>query len=198
MRGNMKKTTVKVTIILLLLIVGVVGVYAFLVGKSKADATDAALTAVQKVLYRDLSRNYPATPKEVIKYYTEIEKCFYDPKTTDEELTELGLKARELYDSELLEANDLEYYQIRLKADVQDFQEKKRTITNVAVAPAVNVDMFREDGYEFARISCDYNVMEGSSSNAVSIVYLLRRDENRLWKIYGWENAENVHVGQDV
>ncbi len=191
----MKKTTTKVTIILLLLLVGVVGVYAFLSERSRAEASSTPLTAVQKVLYRDLSRNYPATPREVIKYYTEIEKCLYAQDTTDEELEQLGLRARELYDAELLAANDLENYQIRLKADVQQFKEKKRTITNVAVASTVNVDTFQEDGYDFARISCDYNVMEGSVNNAVSIVYLLRRDENRLWKIYGWDDARNVHVG---
>lgn len=197
MSGSMKKTTTKVTIILLLLLVGVVGVYAFLMERSKAEATEATLTAVQKVLYRDLSRNYPATPKEVIKYYTDIEKCFYDQNTTEEELEQLGLKARELYDEEFLAANELDNYQIRLKADVEDFKDKKRTITNVVVASTVNVDVFQEDGYDFARISCDYNVMEGSVNNAVSIVYLLRRDENRLWKIYGWDNAENVHMNAE-
>lgn len=190
----MKKSTIGITIVILVVLVGVVGAYAFLQGRARTESTDAVMTDVQKVMYRDLSTNYPATVKEVIKYYTDIERCFYSDSTTNEELELLGEKARELYDAELLAANPEEDYMIHLLADVQEFKDKKRKITNVAVASSVNVDTFQEDGYDFARISCDYSVMEGSVNNVVSIVYLLRRDENRLWKIYGWDNAENVHV----
>ena len=38
-----------------------------------------------------------------------------------------------------------------------------------------------------------YTVLEGGKSNLVDTVYLLRRDENRRWKIYGWDLAENVN-----
>ena len=104
------------------------------------------------------------------------------------------MRARELYDADLLAINPEEDYLINLLADVNEFKNKKRTITNIAVASSVNVDTFQEDGYEFARIGCEYSIMEGSTNNVVSIIYLLRRDENRLWKIYGWDNAQNVHV----
>ena len=190
----MKKTTTIVTVIILIVLVAVVGVYAYLQGKIRSESQDAVMTEVDKVLYRDLSTNYPATVKEVIKYYMDIQKCFYNDSTTAEELEQLGMKARELYDADLLAINGEEDYLINLMADIKEFKAKKRTITNVFVASSVNVDTFQEDGYEFARIQCDYSIMEGSINNAVSIIYLLRRDENRLWKIYGWDNAENVHV----
>ena len=189
----MKKTTKIVTVVLLILIVVVVGAYAVLAGRARTQADDATMTAVQKVLYRDLSTNYPGTPREVIKYYTEIQQCFYSDDTTNEELEQLGLKARELYDAELLLINEVDSYLINLRIDVDQFKRDKR-ITYTNLASSVNVDTFEEDGYEFARISCDYSVMEGSANKAVTIVYLLRRDENRLWKIYGWDNAQNVDI----
>lgn len=192
----MKKTTKIVTIVLLVVIVGVVGVYAFLTNKVKTDNQEASMSAVEKVLFRDLSTDYPATPKEVIKYYTEIEKCFYADSTTDDELEELGLKARELYDADLLEINELQDYLINLKVDVQGFRDRKRTITGVNVSPSVNVDTFQEDGYDFARLNCGYNIVDNGTTKSVVVVYLLRKDENRLWKIYGWDNAENVHIQQ--
>ena len=43
------------------------------------------LTAVQEVLSRNLETNYPQTPKEVIKYYSEITQCFYNEEYTEEE-----------------------------------------------------------------------------------------------------------------
>ena len=190
----MKKTTTTVTIIILIVLVAVLGVFAYLQGKARSVSNEPAMTDVQKVLFRDMSTDYPATVKEVIKYYVEIEKCFYKDSTTAEELEQLGMRARELYDADLLAINGEEFYLLNLMADVQEFKNKKRTITNVAVASSVNVDTFEEDGYEFARIGCNYYIREGGSSNIVRIIYLLRRDENRRWKIYGWDNAENVHV----
>ena len=190
----MKKTTTIIIIVMLVVIVGVVGVYAFMAGKAKDDQNNAALTAVEKVLSRDLSTHYPATVKEVVKYYTDIQKCYYAEDTRDEDLEALGMKARDLYDAELLEHNPVEDYLINLKTDVQQFQSNKRTITSVSVAGSVNADYFQEDGYDFARLNCTYYFMEAGVTKAVDIVYLLRRDENRLWKIYGWENAQNVHV----
>lgn len=190
----MSKTTKIVTIILLVVIAGIVGVYAILTGKAKDKQQDAAMSAAGKVLNRNLSTNYPPTPKEVIKYYIEIEKCFYADETTEEELEALGLKARELYDEELQENNKLPGYLIDLKADVKRFKDSGRKIVSVAVASSVNVDTFQEDGYEFARLNCGYNIIDQGITKQVGIVYLLRRDENRLWKIYGWDNVENVHI----
>lgn len=190
----MSKTTKIVTIVLLVVITGVVGVFAFLSDKDQQER-EAAMTQVEKVLNRDLSTNYPGTPREVIRYYVEIEKCFYADDTTDEDLEALGMRARELYDKELLEINGLPDYLINLKADVERFKGQGRKIVNVAVASSINVDTFQEDGYEFARLTCSYNIIDEGVTKQMGKVYLLRRDENRLWKIYGWdyvkENTEN-------
>ena len=78
----MKKTTATVTIIILFVLVAVVGVYAYLQGRARTESIDAVMTEVEKVLYRDLSTNYPPTVKEVIKYYVEIQKCFYSDSIT--------------------------------------------------------------------------------------------------------------------
>lgn len=191
-RGSMSKTTKIVTIVLLLVVTGVVGVYAFLVNMNHENRAEATMTAVEKVLSRDLSSDYPPTPKEVIKYYVEIEKCFYSADTSDEELESLGLKARELYDEELLEINELPDYLVDLKVAVDGFKAKNRKIVSAAVASSVNVYTFQEDGYDFARLNCGYNIIDEGITKQVGVVYLLRKDENRLWKIYGWKNAEDV------
>ncbi len=190
----MKKSTTRIAIVIMLVVVGVVGYYAYLSGRNVDAKDDATMTAVQLVLNRDLENDYPATVKEVVKYYVEIQKCFYNGECTDEEVEQLGMQARELYDEELLSINEIGSYLIRLQADITEFREKKRTMTSAAVASSANVDFFTEDGFEFARIHCGYNIMEGGVSNSVKMVYLLRRDEDRKWKIYGWDLAENVNL----
>lgn len=189
----MKKSTVRVTIVLIILIAGVVGVYAYLSSRSRSVADQASMTNVEKVLSRDLSYDYPPTPKELLKYYNEIQKCFYNENCSDGEIEELVNRARELYDEELLANNELGVHIMSLKAEIKDYKDHKRVITAVSVAASTNVDFFEEDGYEFARIYCGYNVTEGSVTKQVRQIFLLRRDENRRWKIYGWDSADNVN-----
>lgn len=192
----MKKVNPKLVIVFICLIILLVGYYAYLANQKKAAKQEAAMTVVQATLSRDLKYDYPATPKEVIKYYNEILKCFYNEECTDGEIEELGQKARELYDEELLEANEYGPYMIKLKSDIEDYKNNKRRITSFAVAASTNVDFFEEDGFSFARISCAYNIMEGEVSKPTRQVYLLRKDDDNHWKIYGWEDAANLEENQ--
>ena len=193
MKKNTSKNTTKVAIIFLVLIVAVVAYFAYLSNKSREVEDEAAMTAVKLVLSRDLENNYPPTVKEVMKYYADIQKCLYSQECLDEEAEQLGMKARALFDDELLAANDVTNHLLALKSEITSFQEDSRQITTASVASSANVDTFTEDGYEFARIHCIYTVLDGGQSNLVDMVYLLRRDGNRRWKIYGWDLAQNVN-----
>ena len=97
-----------------------------------------------------------------------------------------------MYDADLLTNNQIDSYMERLKKEIQEYKDNKRTITGASVAASTNVDTFKEDGYEFARLYCGYNVVDGSGTKQVREVFLLRRDSDRRWKIYGWEDADNV------
>lgn len=189
----MKKSTVRITIILIILIVGVVGVYAYLASRSRSIADSASMTNVEKVLSRDMAYDYPPTPKELLKYYSEIQKCFYNENCTDDEIKALVIRARELYDEDLLANNELDIHILSLKEEIKDYKDHKRMITAVSVAASTNVDFFEEDGFEFARIYCGYHVTEGSTTKQVRQIFLLRRDGDRRWKIYGWDLADNVN-----
>lgn len=192
----MKKSTIRIAVIIICLITMVVGYYAYLSGKSRSRSQEAGMTVVDTTLSRDLNRDYPATPKEVMRYYNEILRCLYNEQCTDVEIEALGNKARELYDEELLAANELGTYMQRLKEEVAEYKEMNRRIISLSVAASNSVFFFEEDSYSFARISCGYTIMQGGSSAPVEQVYLLRRDENRRWKIYGWDSADNLLINQ--
>ncbi|MBE5884482.1 MAG: hypothetical protein E7291_08745 [Lachnospiraceae bacterium] len=189
----MKNRTTKLTVIVIFLIVVVVGYYAYLSNRTREQKQEATLTVVQNTLGKSLEIDYPPTPKEVIKYYNEILLCFYNEECTEEEIELLGNQARALYDTELLANNELNIYLVNLKADIQDYKKNERRITSTSVASSASVDFFEKDGYEFARIMCGYNVMEDGVNYPSGQVYLLRRDEEKQWKIYGWEPVEEFN-----
>ncbi len=183
-------------IIFAILIIAVVGYYCYLVNRSNEETKELELTAAQEVLLRDMEKSYPPTPKEVIKYYNEIMKCFYNEDCTQDEIEDLGMRARELYDEELLEHNQWGPYLINLTAEILNYKENGKKLSSCSVAASTDVDYFEDDGYSFARISCGYTVLQGKESKATMQIYLLRKDEDGHWKIYGWDLAENVNVGQ--
>lgn len=188
----MKKVTTRTSMIIILLVVLVVGYYAYLSSKDKESRADATMTVVQTTLSRDLGKDYPPTPKEVVKYYNEILRCLYNEESTEEEIESLGLKARELYDEELLENNELGSYLIKLRANVKEYRDNERRITSFNPASSTNVEYFEEDGYSFAKIMCGYNIMQAGQNYSTNQIYLLRKDVNKQWKIYGWEDVENL------
>lgn len=148
------------------------------------------LTKVQEVLSRDLEKNYPPTPKEVVKYYSEITKCFYNEDYTEEELEALAMKAVELYDRDLAANKDTETYLMDLKEDIKDFKDKDWSISSFSTSSSTDVDTFSDDGYDFARLYCTYNIRNGTVIQKLEERFLLRLDDKGHWKIYGWDSAK--------
>lgn len=193
----MKKSTTRATIVIVLLIVAMVGYYAYLSNKSRESRAEAAETFVESTLSRNLESNYPSTPKEVLKYYNDIQKCLYNEEFTEEQFNELVLKVRELFDQELLDNNSLADQTIQLKSEIEDYRANKRKITSSSVASSANVIYDTVDGFEFAKLNCGYNIMEGGNNNPTTQVFLLRKDANRRWKIYGWKKMDDFQTVQN-
>ena len=149
------------------------------------------LTKVQEVLSRNLETNYPQTPKEVLKYYSELTKCFYNEEYTDEEFEALANKALELYDYELAANKTQEQYLNDLKAEILIFKDNNRAISSYSTSSSTDVDYFEEDGHQFARLYCNYNLRLGTVMQTVEEIFLLRMDLEGHWKIYGWDLAKN-------
>ena len=192
MKKEITKSTTKITLVIIVFIVVVVGYYTYLSNRSREQKQNTNMSKVQITLSRNLENDYPPTPKEIIKYYNEILRCLYNEEASDEEIDDLGNKARELYDAELLENNELGMYLINLHAEVADYKENERKIASISLASSTNVDYFSEDGHSFAKIICNYNIMEGSTSHPTELVYLLRRDPDKQWKIYGWKATDEL------
>lgn len=160
--------------------------------QTKADEEKAVeSTAVQKVLLRDLERNYPPTPKEVVKYYADITKCFYNEEYTEEELEQLAAKIQCLYDDELVANKSQEDYMLDLRSEIADMKKNNYTISSYVLSASVDVDEFVENGYSCARLYCTFHVKQGPNGTVASMEqFVLRRDEDEHWKIFGWELVE--------
>lgn len=187
---------IKIIIIGICMAALVVGYYYYLSNRNvpqpeEVVPEDEVLTVTQRTLLRNLDTNYPPTPREVIKYFSEITQCFYNEENTEEEIEKLGLKIRELYDSELAANQTQEEYLTALKEDVEDFKQQGRKVASFTLSASVDVEPFSENGYEWARLYCIYGVEQGGLLYNSNIVFILRKDEQGHYKIYGWQLAED-------
>jgi len=177
-------------IIFLVLVMMLVGYYFYLSNKTgNSGEEDVETTKTQEVLLRDLSKNYPPSPKEVLKYYGEITQCFYNEECSEEEIDELGMRIMELYDEELATFQSEEYIN-RLKEEVAAFKKNEVKVSSYKTSNSTDVNYFTKDGYECASLLCTFTLRKGTTLQSVEEIFVLRKDKNGHWKIFGWDEAD--------
>ncbi len=183
-------------IILVMMMVLVIGYFYYLSNRTVSSDNKTATVNTEKispvatVLLRNLDINYPATPKEVVKYYAELTKVLYNEEYTDEEFQALAVKIQQLYDPELVANKEQSEYLQDLKDEIEAFHTNKWTISTYWTSSSTDVERFTEDGYEFARLYCTFTIRQSGGSGSSNEVFLLRKDENEHWKIYGWKQVQ--------
>lgn len=187
----MKKKNIRIIIFAAICIVLFVGAFWRLNQSREASVEDTVeLTEVQKVITKDLDKNYPETPREVIKLYNRIISCFYGEEYTEDELYSLGEQARKLFDDELLENNPEDAYFEALKADIAEYKEKSKSIASTSVCDSNDVKFQTIDGDECAYVTASYFINENKKYSRTYQTYVLRKDEEGKWKILVFYQTE--------
>jgi len=174
-------------IIAIVLILLVAGYYYYLSHREVDKTEEATISEAQDLLLRDLDRNYPPTPKEVVKYFFDITTCLYNEKLTEADVEALALKLEELYDADLVIHNPKEDYFTDLKSEIAAFQTSNSRILNYSTSSSVDVFYFEEDEGSFARLYGTYYLQVQKELKSLEEVFVLRKDEDGHWKIFGWQ-----------
>lgn len=183
-----KGSGVKIVVIGIILAVLVVGYFYYTMNRGEETQEEVVeSTQVQIVLMRDLEKNYPPSPKEVVTYFSEVSKCFYNEKYTEEELHDLAMKIQGIYDDELIANKNEEEYLKDLKSDIAEMKANDRSISSYEVSASTDVEFFTEGSDSCARLYCTYNIRQGTNILQNRVVFILRRDDDKHWKILGWD-----------
>ena len=171
----------------------VIGYYIYLNTRHYEPPEDTApvYTIVQETLLRNLEKDYPPTPREVIKYAADLNRCYYNEEHTDEELAALVQKERGLYDAELLAYNSESSQLSHIALEIEAFKNENYYISEVTFSQSLDVQEFTEDGYEWAVLYARYKTRQNTYYYMTSYTYLLRKDDAGHWKIYGWKVDED-------
>lgn len=193
----MKRTgNIKAVVIVLIMIGLMFGYYFYLTSRSEdglpkdEEQVVEEMTVVQELLVRADYREYPSTPVQVLKYYNEITACFYNEEYTENELEQLAMEARSLYDLELIMNQSQEDYLNTLKNDIAVFEAGNITISRSSITPATDVYYFNFDGRECAKLYSVYTLRSGTIDQLSKEVFIMRKDDEGHWKILGFDLVE--------
>ncbi len=184
-----RRNPTRVIVVFTMLAVFVVGLFFYISNKSKviSEGRVQTMTAVQEILARNLDTNYPPTPKEVLKFYSEITRCFYGEEYTEEELERLASFSRKLFDDELVANQTDEQYLSALKMDIESWKKDKKVISSYSVSSSTDVQEYSYGGYEWAQLYCTYSIRMGTNVAPIQEHFIMRKDSKGHWKILGWE-----------
>lgn len=192
-----RRNPARILIIFVVLAIGVVGLFFYISNRSNVVAEGKQqMSAVREILSRNLETNYPPTPKEVLKFYSQITQCFYGEEYTDEELEKLAVMSRKLFDDELVANQTDAQYLAALKLDISSWKNDKKVISSFSVSSSTDVQEYSYGGREWAQLYCIYSIRMGTNIAPIQERFLMRKDEKGHWKILGWELVENEDNGQ--
>lgn len=175
-------------IILFVIMIGLIVGYYFYLSNKTAEAKEAkqTVTETDEVLLRNLSTDYPPSPKEVVKYYAQITKCFYDGNYTEDQLSKMAEKSRELFDEELRDTQSDADYLVSLKKDIAEYGEKGLKVSSFSTSSSVDVEYKKTEQGDMASLYCLFNLRQGTTILTSNQMFLLRKDTEGHWKILGW------------
>ena len=174
--------------IIIVILVALVGGYYFYLSNYMKNDDETIVTAVQEVLLKNLEDDYPPTPREVLKYYSDITKCLYNEDYTEEQLGQMADKLLALYDEELAANNPREQYIKDLKEDVDEFLQSGYSIFSYQTSKSTDVEEYTYEGRRCAKMYCIYSVQTGADYKSSKQIFILRKEtETGRWKILGFE-----------
>ena len=183
------KNVVRTVILIICVAVLIVGYYFYLSRRdgSMKEETASEETELSKVLAKDFSKEYPQTPRSVVKWYNRIITLYYDEETGDSDVEKLCDQAMMLFDADLLQANPREFYIANVRSDITEYHDRGREIRQTSVQSSGDVEYKTIKDRDYAYVIAYYFTKEGSTYTRTYQKFALRKDDSGKWKILAFE-----------
>lgn len=197
-KENGNKKGIIATVIGMVVIVGVIlAAFLFLGKKEDSSILSGEMEEVDVLLSKNLSEDYPATPREVVRMYGRIMKCLFANSYSDEEFSKLSDMLMELYDEELLSKNPKEELDLRLESEVKEYKDALKEISHYVVESSSSAQASRIEGREYVTLKADFLVWEKGKYTKTYEEFSLRQADDGKWKILGWRQTEPFELETD-
>ena len=185
--SKMVKTVVLVIFIGILLLGG----YAYVSQRNVKNLKNHELKEVDRLLLYDLEKEYPHSPRDVVKLYSEMLSCVYNQKLEDDNLKGIVRQMRKMYAKEFAEdINNTEQNQINeLQKEIEESGKDDHKITSYKIMESSQIEYGEVDGKQAAMVDVTYTLRYGNDYPKQPQTYILIQDEEEHWKILGWQDV---------
>ncbi len=149
------------------------------------EATIEKLSEAERLLELDIENDYPQAPRDLAKLHGDITRLLYSG-VEDDEIKNLALWSRDIFDDELLTSNTEEQYLTDLYADIALWLKLNRRIEYNLVVNEDKEELYEIDGKEYATVYVSFTIT-GKGKTSELRRYIMRKDKEDKWKILGWE-----------
>lgn len=184
-KNTQKNIVAKGVIVAVFFVVLILSYFNHLSNKSAARRSDAQKTEIESLMDYDMDAEYPNTPRDLAKLHNRYFKQFYGQSLSDEELSALNKKIRNLYCRELLIANPEGDSLDNLKEDIARVKEAGYTYKLCELPEASQVERYTKDGREMASLEVRITVNTSEMMGYIYRQYVMVMEDGQ-WKIYGW------------
>ena len=186
MENNSVKSAIMKSIVLLALgAVVVVGLYFMFVGSKKSPEEEQYnLTAVDEITTTNLEKNYPANPRMVVDLYAKTMQVLYKEEYTEGQQDKMLYVLKGIMDDELLE-KQVDFSR-SMKNEISERKEGDYSISNYLVQNT-EPEVVTVSGKKMCNVQCLFSLRKGTSTVATYYQFILRQDDEKRWKILGWD-----------
>lgn len=168
----------------------------FFVFSQDQNNSEKPLTEIEKVIVKDLNNNYPKTPREVVKFYNRIAKCYYGSETpTEEQLDKLVDQMLSILDEEVVLINPREDYYRWVVSDISLYKQQKKQLISTDVCDSNDVKYVTDKKSEtqvdkIAYVTASYFLNTDGEFGYTYHQFVLRQDEAGNWKILKFDQIK--------
>lgn len=190
------KKVIRIAIVTIICAAIMVGYYYYLNHSfnqsQEEDTTAQTASEKDKVLEADMAKNYPETPREVIKWYNRILALLYgEDDLSSDEIEKLCDQIRTMMDDDLKKVNPRDDYISAVKSDIKGYKARKARIISTDVSDTDDVEYKTLNGDKMAYVVGTYLVREDSGYSRTYQQYALRRDHNGNYKIVAFRQVDD-------
>ena len=194
MAKSTKKAGVGGTIVVVLIIAAfIVGLYMMLT-RSKDEKTklepNVKVSEATTLIDRDLKKDYPGTAREVMKFYCKITQCLYNNELSDSEIEKLVDQLRGIYSDELLEKNERDMMVGLVRGEIKHYRSNDMTINSYNIAESGEIVYDRTSVPQKCAVDIYLTTKSGNEFYRSYETFYLYEDDDKHWKILGWEITE--------
>lgn len=152
---------------------------------------EASLSKIDEVILKDLDEAYPASVREVIKYYYKVLQCMFNGEATDKQIVHLIDKERALFDKELLKKNEYGTFVKKRNEEISKYEKNDIKLLKFVIEDSEEIRYWQNNKAQMASIKAHIFMTGKKEYKDVYQEYVLRKDKTGKWKILSWDNTSD-------